>query len=152
MKRIVVFIALTLAVSCLVFGQAKPQPAASNASQEVAALERAWTDAGTKYDVAWFERYIADTYISTDENGVVSDKATMIADVKNRASKPESVSYENLKVQVYGDTAVATGITIYKGTYKGKDMSGKYPWTDTWVKRGGQWQCVAGHNSKITQK
>ncbi len=152
MKRMMVFIALVLTVSCLVFGQAKLQPAASNASQEVAALERAWTDASSKYDVAWFERYIADSFSGIDENGVVFDKAMVIADVKNRASKPESVSVENLKVQVYGDTAVATGVTVYKGTYKGKVMSGNYPWTDTWVKRGGQWQCVAGHNSEIRQK
>lgn len=59
-------------------------------------------------------------------------------------------TYENLKVQVYGDAAVATGITVVKGgSYKGKDSSGKFPWTDTWVKRGGQWQCDASHSSKI---
>lgn len=29
-------------------------------------------------------------------------------------------------------------VGIPKGTYKGKDSSGRYPWTDAWVKRGGQ--------------
>jgi hypothetical protein len=67
-------------------------------------------------------------------------------------SKIESNVYENLKVQVYDDAAVATAISVVKGSYKGKDNSGKYPWTDTWVKRGGQWQCVASHASKIVQK
>ena len=124
------------AIPCLVLGQAKPPQAVPSAGagaiQEVTALERAWIDAVRQYDVAWFERSLADSLISTDENGVVTDKAATIADVKTRASKNESVSYENLKVQVYGDAAVATGITVVKGgSYKGKDSSGKFPWTDT---------------------
>jgi ketosteroid isomerase-like protein len=156
MKTLSAAVVLSLALPCLALGQAKPQqslpPVGENATQEVTALERAWIDAGRQYDVAWFERYMAPSLISTDENGVVTDKAATIADVKSRATKIESESYENLKVQVYGDTAVATGITVVKGTYKGKDNSGKYPWTDTWVKRGGQWQCVASHSSKIVTK
>jgi len=151
MKQMVAAVALLLLFACLIFGQTKP-PVAQNAVQEVTALERAWLDAGRQYDVSWFERNIADSYISTDENGVVTDKATMIADVKNKASKYESLSYETLKVQAYGDAAVATGIAVVKGTYKGKDNSGKYPWTDTWVKLAGRWQCVAGHSSKIVTK
>jgi ketosteroid isomerase-like protein len=156
MKTLSVAIALAVALPCLVLGQAKPQqtlpPAEQSAIQEVTALERAWIDASRQHDVAWFERYMAASVILTDEDGVVTDKTAMIADVKAGASQIESDFYENLKVQVYGDTAVATGISVTKGTYKGKDNSGKYPWTDTWVKRGGQWQCVASHDSKIVAK
>jgi ketosteroid isomerase-like protein len=152
MKRLMVAIVLVLVVSCPIFGQTKP-PAGQNAVQEVTALERAWQEAGPKYDVSWYERNIADSYIGTDENGVVSNKAAMIADVKNKAFKAESYTMENLKVQAYGDAAVATGISVIKkGVYKGKDASGEYPWTDTWVKIGGRWQCVASHSSKIVSK
>jgi ketosteroid isomerase-like protein len=59
---------------------------------------------------------------------------------------------ENLRVKEYGDTALATAISVIKGTYKGKDNNGKYPWTDTWIKIGGHWQCVASHNSKLPTK
>ena len=140
MKRLAsLVLVLTLALPWAAAGQ--------TAEQEVAALERAWLDAAMKYDVAWFERHIADTFISTDFEGVVTGKAAMVADLKAKAGK-ETVSYDGLKVQAYGDTAIATGITVVKGTYKGKDSTGRYAWTDTWVKRGGQWQCVAGHSSK----
>jgi len=156
MKRLIVAIVLVLIVSCLSFGQAKQKQAATlagqNAVQEITALENAWYDASLKYDVSWFERNIADSFITTDENGVVENKAALIANVKNKAFKAESYTLENLKVQVYGEAAVATGISVVKGTYKGKDSSGKYPWTDTWVKIGGRWQCVASHSSKIASK
>jgi ketosteroid isomerase-like protein len=154
MKTLSAIVLLAMAIPGLAFGQAKPQraaaPAGSAAVEEVTALERAWIDAARRYDVAWFERALADSFVNTDENGAATGKAAMVADVKNRASKTESMSYEDLKVQAYGDAAVATGITVVKGgSYQGKDNSGRYRWTDTWVKRGGQWQCVASHASKI---
>ena len=156
MKTLSVAVALAVALPCLVLGQAKSKQAVPSAGesaiQAVTALELAWIDAGRQHDVAWFERNLAASCILTDENGVVTDKAATIADEKAGAHQIESESYENLKVQAYGDTAVATGIAVVKGTYKGKDSSGKYPWTDTWVKRGGQWQCVASHNSMIVPK
>lgn len=151
MKRMAFSIVLMIIASCLAFGQAK-QPAAQNAVQEITALENAWNEAGQKHDVSWFEKYLADSYTGTDEDGKAYDKATMVANVKNKVSKIEAVSNENVKVRPYGDTAVATGIYVVKGTFKGKDNSGKYPWTDTWVKLNGRWQCVAGHNSKLPSK
>ena len=36
--------------------------------------------------------------------------------------------------------------------YKGKDISGQYRFTDTWIKKAGRWQCVATAGTKITKK
>jgi ketosteroid isomerase-like protein len=150
MKRSMIAIVLVLIVSCIIFGQMKP-PVGENAVKEVTILEQAWSGAESQGNVAWFERHFADSYIGTDALGGVSDKASMIAGVKNKVAKIESTSTESLKVQVYGDAAVATSIEdVKKGTYKGKDAAGKYRWTDTWVKLAGQWQCVASHGSRIT--
>jgi hypothetical protein len=151
MKRLIIPISLMVVVSCLIFGQAK-LTVGQNAVQEITALENAWLEAALKYESSWYEKNLADSYSSTDENGVVADKKTVIADLKNKTWTNISNTYENFKVRIYGDTAIATAISVYKGTHKGKDMSGKYPWTDTWVKIEGRWQCVAGHNSKVPSK
>jgi|WetSurMetagenome_2_1015567.scaffolds.fasta_scaffold99754_3 ketosteroid isomerase-like protein len=149
MKRLMIAIVLMLIVPCLIFGQTKPTEE-QNAVQEVTALERTWSEAESHGDVAWFERHFADSYIGTDALGGVSDKVSMIAGVKNKVAKIDSTSTESLKVQVYGDAAVATSIEVVKkGTYKGKDAAGKYRWTDTWIKLAGRWQCVASHGSRI---
>ena len=76
---------------------------------------------------------------------MVTDKATVISNVKNKAGKLDSLSMENLKVQVYGDTAVANAMNAVKGIYKGKDVSGKYMFTDTWIKLG-----VVGNAWRLT--
>jgi hypothetical protein len=38
-----------------------------------------------------------------------------------------------------------------EATYKGQDISGKYRFTDTWVKRNGKWQAVASQSTKLQQ-
>ena len=58
----------------------------------------------------------------------------------------------DMKARVYGDAAVVTGGNTTKETIKGKDISGLYRWTDTWIKKAGRWQCVATHASKIAEK
>jgi len=40
-----------------------------------------------------------------------------------------------MKVRFFGDTAVLTGSDEEKSSYKGKDTSGRYTWTDVFVKR-----------------
>ena len=132
--------------------QISKNAAIQDLTQKVAALEREWIDAGQKGDASWFERHLAATFVNTDESGTVSDKAAMIKEVRSREAKLESVSYAALDTKAYGDTVIATGITVRKGTLKGSDISGRFAWTDTWVKLGGEWQCVAGHASTVSAK
>jgi ketosteroid isomerase-like protein len=79
----------------------------------------------------------------------VSNKAEMLADAK--ATKYESMDYENVHVTVFGNTAIVTGGFKSKGTdASGKPMDNHEQWTDTWVKMpGGKWQCVASQASSI---
>jgi ketosteroid isomerase-like protein len=151
MRNIIASVIVVILLPCLIFGQAKPT-AGQNVAQEITALENAWAEATVKHDVLWFERNIADGFVMTDEDGVMTDKPAILQWVKGKLNNYSSFSHENLKVKVYGDTAIATGIASIKGTFKGKDATGKYPWTDTFVKVGGKWQCVASHNSKLPSK
>jgi ketosteroid isomerase-like protein len=156
MKKLLIACILAMVVPSVLIGQAPAKKAApakgQSAEQEVVALERAWLDASMKYDAAWFERHLADTFVNTDEKGVVTNKAALVGDVKDHANKFEALSYDAVNGRAYGDTVITTGIVVVKGTSKGKDASGRFAWTDTWLKRGGQWQCVASHSSTIAAK
>lgn len=156
MTRLFAGILVMLALPCLAFGQAAAQKAApaqvQTAAQEVSALESAWIDATLTYDAAWFERQLADTFVNTDEEGVVTGKAAMVADVKSRANVYETITYDDMKVHAYGDTAIATGIAVLEGTSKGKPIDSSSRWTNTWIKRAGQWQCVASQSTVIAKK
>jgi len=49
----------------------------------------------------------------------------------------------------YGNAAVATGIYRESGTNKGKPYVIRSRYTDTWIRRGGVWQCVASQSTLI---
>lgn len=157
MKRVIVCFVILLIVPCLTFAQAKKQqtpPAAksSGVEQELIKLEKEWADAAQKADVAAMGRFMADDYVGTDFEGTLWDKQKSLAVLKSGEDKVSSIVLEDLKARVFGDAAVVTGRAIVKEVYKGRDLSGQYRFTDTWVKRGGQWQCVASQGSKIAKK
>jgi ketosteroid isomerase-like protein len=115
----------------------------------VAALEQQWLQSQKTNNPDLVAPLLADKFIGTGSDGKVSGKAEALADAK--ASKYESMEYEDVKVTVFGGTAVATGGSRAKGTdASGKPMDNHSRWTDTWVKMpSGQWQCVASHVSII---
>ena len=150
-------IAIAVSVAVLVFAvavwaQIPAQTETGSVEQELIKLEKELADAWVKRNVAFFDRVIADDFTWTAPYGIVSTKAQSLATLKSGEDVVTSWVVDEMKVRVYGDAAVATGRSTIKETYKGEDVSGQYRWTDTWVKRAGRWQCVAGHNSEIAQK
>ena len=157
MQRSAMLGALVFALSALVSAQApetkKATPPAPAAGQDTEAalmkMERDAAAALTKRDVAGFGSIMAEDAVFTGPDGAFQTKAQLLADVKAGELVIESTNISDLKVRVFGDSAVATYITTDKGKYKGRDISGRYRWTDTFVRRGGKWQVVAGQGTPI---
>jgi ketosteroid isomerase-like protein len=115
----------------------------------VAALEQQWLQSQKTNNPDLVAPLLADKYVQTGDDGKVMNKAESLADAK--ATKYDSMEYEDVKVTVFGDTAIATGGSKAKGTgASGKPFDNHVRWTDTWVKMpSGKWQCVASHASPI---
>jgi ketosteroid isomerase-like protein len=153
MKRMAFTVSLTvLAFAVAIQAQTPVQTQTESVEQELIKLENEWADAWVKRDAASFDRIIADDYTWTSPWGDVWTKAQDLALVKSGEAVIKSWVLADMKVRVYGDTAVVTGRNTIKETYKGEDVSGQNRWTHTWVKRAGRWQCVAAHSSEIAQK
>ena len=149
MKRI----ATAVSVVVLVFGVAiLAQTQTESVEQQLKKLEKEIGHAWAKRDVASYDRILADDYTWTDFDGIVWTKAQDLETLKSGEVVNTSYVVDDWKVRVYGNAAVVTGRTTVKETWKGKDVSGQYRYTDTWVKRAGRWQLVASHTSKIAQK
>jgi ketosteroid isomerase-like protein len=123
----------------------------SSVEDQIKKHEQQWAQATIKEGAAAVDQYEADDIITTDPSGRVTDKAQDKTDLSSGDFKIQSEELSNLKVHVYGNTAVAAGTNTLKGTYKGQDISGKYRFTDTWVKRSGKWQSVASQYTKVQQ-
>ena len=83
--------------------------------------------------------------------GHVYSKAQYIAAV-TQAIKVDSYGIADHTVRVYGDTGIVAGRWTGKMTIDGKDASGAFRYTDTFVKRQGRWQVVASQDTRIPKQ
>jgi ketosteroid isomerase-like protein len=123
--------------------------AGGGTEKAVAALEEKWLQSQKTNNPDLVAPLLADKFTGTDSEGKVRSKAESLANAK--ATKYDSVEYDDVKVTAFGDTAIATGDFKAKGTdASGKPLDVHERWTDSWMKMSnGQWQCIASHSSPI---
>ena len=135
----------------LIGNAARAQDTSSGTEKGVAALEQQWLKSQKTNNPDLVAPLIADKFTNTDPEGKVTSKSEMLTTAK--ATKYTSVDYDDLRVTVFGDTAIAIGTFKAKGTDgTGKPMDVRERFTDTWVKMpNGKWQCVASQGTAVKE-
>jgi ketosteroid isomerase-like protein len=145
MHRLLVLAVVVATVATFATGQG------GKIEQSLMQMEREWVEAAQKKDGDTLGRILADDWVGQGPTGTVT-KAQALAELKSGDSKLESITLGDMKVRAFGDTAVVSGTDDEKSSYKGKDTSGHYTWTDVFVKRQGKWQAVASQSTRITEQ
>lgn len=145
-------ISIACLLGCMLLGSAMWAQMKKDGDTEkaVAALEQQWLQAQKTNNTDLLVPLLADNFVETTAEGKIYDgKAATVA--ASKATKWSSAEYSDVKVRVFGDTAIATGNFKGKGTDESnKTFDTNERWTDTWVKMpGGKWQCVASHASAV---
>ena len=120
------------------------------AQQEVLQFERDACKAFLDADTGALERVLTPDFTLTLSNGEVNTRADEVSEL--RSGKVHYDVFENydMLARLYGnDTAVVLGKTRVKGTADGKPFDRIVQFTDTLIKRAGNWQLAAGHVSQI---
>jgi hypothetical protein len=156
MRKILLTALLAVATTRVTAIAADTKKDNASVEQRLTQIEKDWSQAGIKKsnldnDVKFLEKTLADDWSGIDFQGNTNTKSQSIANLKSGASTTQSIDLLPLKVRVFGNTAVVTGGDTEKSTYKGKDSSGKYAWTDVFVNRNGHWQAVASETTKVQQ-
>ena len=131
---------------------AAPMALAQAAADEskILAMENAWNQAQLHHDAKAMDSLVADSYVNTESDGSVQNKAEFLASIKDKAAyHAETMSNSDVKVRLYGNVAVVTGAYRAKGVASGKPFDNRGRFTDTWLLLNGRWQCVASHASHI---
>jgi ketosteroid isomerase-like protein len=126
-----------------------PAASASAVSDELKQIEMDWSAALKAKDTARLAEIVADGWSELDSSGKTITKAKLLADMKAPGNTLDSIEMGPMNVRVFGNTAIVTGSDIEKSTDSGKDTSGKYIWTDVFVKQNGKWRAVASQNTKV---
>ena len=141
-------IALTLiTVSLLVVPLAWSQ--GGNSEQQIKTLIDQVYAAMLKGDSNALEKLYADDYTGVRGDGSVLTKAQEIEKYKSGAIKYETNEIKDLKIRVYGHTAVSTSLSFSKNIRDGKEHIGTTRNIRVWVKRQGAWKCVAYQTTRV---
>jgi hypothetical protein len=112
-------------------------------------LENDGVKADLAGDTAFYQKALAEDWTRGDSDGTLYTKAEvmkLMADAKDFKTNSEKLS--ELKVRVYGNTAVATYKDTYDIQFKGEHRAHTIIATDTFVKMGSAWKQVASHGSE----
>jgi len=146
MKRLVTFILVVLTLPLIALGQAdRKSRLDAKVEQELRNLVRMWDEADVKGDAATIDRLLASEF--TFVGG--QTKAQYLAQMKTKSPdfSIDSALSTDVQVQVYGNTAIVTGLDTITGKNKGQPYVNKWLYMDVWIKRDGRWQCVKTYSA-----
>ena len=143
-------IKLALALFFLVTAT-QAQESATDDSGRILSLETIWNQAELQQDTPAIEHLLAENFIYVDIDGSLQNKTEFLAGIKNRPEHIEVIGVEpaSTRVYIYETSAIASGIYREKGTLHGKPYSHRGRFTDTWIKQGSAWVCVASQSTLI---
>ena len=152
MKRTPIIAALVLsAVSTTIAQQQSVRTRdAASTEQAVQQQDQERIRAQIAADTIALRRIYADDFFGIGPTGVVRNKAEVIADFTSHALTYQSITTAEVRVRVYGNTAVETGRSTMVGQDRGKAVPRENRFTRVWVMTDGRWQLVANHYSLMT--
>jgi ketosteroid isomerase-like protein len=145
MKRMsVILLAATLTIPLSQVRAEDKDAAKDKKAADVKKVDRELTEAHIKRDAREVDRLTADDYIHTSPNGRVFTKKQILTGLGDGRLIFDKIDDSEVKVAIYGDTAVMNGLSKMKGKSKSRgDFDEEYRWTRVYVLHDGKWRCVA---------
>ncbi len=124
----------------------------SEVEQALIKIQHEWAEARLKRDSSFPQRIEADDFTVVWFNGTIVSKEEDLKSYESTDTVFTDFKIDDLKVRFYGDMAIVVGQGSIKAHTKTQDLSGKYVWTDTFVKQRGAWTAVASQVTPVVQK
>src|ERR1043165_7659991 len=119
--------------------------------EEIRKLDRERIHAQVHADAAELDRIYADDFIGIGPSGTVRTKKEVLADFQSGSLKFQSITTADVRIRVYGNAAVETGLSTMKGQDAEKTVPEENRFTRVWIKQGGRWRLVSNHYSNLVK-
>jgi ketosteroid isomerase-like protein len=124
----------------------------SEDQQTLIKIQHEWAEARLKRDSSFPQRIEADDFTVVWFDGGIVNKEEDLKSYESLDTVFTDFKIDDLKVRFYGDMAIVVGQGSIKAHTKTQDLSGKYVWTDTFVKQRGAWTAVASQVTPVLEK
>lgn len=138
------FVAALLAIVPLASAQTKNAPGASG-EEELKKIDHTWLDAEKRYDVAFCQKFFADSYVLVLADGEMYSKEKWLGILASPTERPtlEVLDPEDIQVHINGNVAILTDHTTIKGhDAKGNSMDGEYRVFRVLIRQNGSWKAT----------
>jgi ketosteroid isomerase-like protein len=138
---------LVASLASLAASASAQQPKAGLTADERAVLdlEEAWARAVVKRDAATFRKILAPGFVYTEDDRMQTGDQ-LLKDITTGTDTVTEARNEKLETHTFDNAMIVTGWLIMRGRSGGKPFEHRYRFTDTWLKRGGQWQIIAAQD------
>ena len=106
-----------------------------------------WLEADERQDRATLNKIIGDDFVGTAPRGRVVNKRDIIPEEGTTGGHGLSITAQDIKVRILGDTAIAIGRGLPKT--QGPEARPELRFTVVFAKRADHWQMVAAHLSPL---
>lgn len=153
MRQIIISAAVLLQV--FLSGLCVAQQESAEALQaEIIKMETSFAEAIKAQDTTQAGQFQSESFflaIGVQEMPIqIVPKSQWLASLKHYVT--ESYKIDDIKVNIYGNTAVALMLYTQKATVRGEDRSAQFLITDIWIKGDLGWKISARHSSRPEQR
>jgi ketosteroid isomerase-like protein len=152
MRRTLVILVVTAASIAPAQAQNAPRASRKNVDQIIRHVDQERIQAQIGADAAALDRIYADDFIGIGPSGVVRTKSQVIADFTSGNLRFQSITADDVRVRVYGNTAVETGRSTMIGQDGAKPVPRDNRFTRVWVKQQRGWRLVSNHYSPLVTR
>ena len=151
MRKTFVLTVLVLTAASIALAQAQSarRDLRRSVGQAIRQIDHERVQAQIGADAVALNRIYADDFIGIGPSGTVRTKAQVIADFTSGDLKFQSITTDDVRVRVYGNTAVETGRSTMIGQDRGKAVPRDNRFTRVWIKQFGRWRLVSNHYSSL---
>jgi ketosteroid isomerase-like protein len=132
------FILFCILLSCKSKGKSN-----SAESAELIRLNEMYDSAIVHHNAALLKRLYAEDFIYTNPEGKVLTRDEQTASIVNSEINLTQGKSSEVRVKIYGKSAVLTGLFSAIGSYRGNPLTVNERYTSVWVKSDSSWQMVA---------
>jgi ketosteroid isomerase-like protein len=119
---------------------------------ELLKLEKQFAEAIVKNDTEAIGRFVTDDWIIINADGGIINKERFLGVIESGTLTHEMMESDDMRVRVYGNSAVVTALTRTKGKFMGQEFTTQERSTDVFVRFDGQWRCVLTQLTGFTKR
>ena len=119
---------------------------------ELAKVEAEFANAIVKNSPEEIRQFVSDDWIIINADGGIIDRQRFLEVIKSGTLTHEMMESDDIRVRVYGDSAVVSAVTRSKGKFMEQEFTTHERSTDVFVRHDGQWRCVLTQLTAFTKQ